>query len=379
MKTINKLSKVNETIKYLLDEVNTIEEYEARNDFNTRDGKIVSNIKVYEWIDEDDVKDVIQNENLEQLQESILEEFNSERLINIKHHVSETEISHLKERFEENVDLNNYEKQAILYGTYKAGNITPEDRFTTKYKYYIESFEAFKKRKNNTQKDYLTHLIKQDPQGYKELKRRQLINFECWQYGRSGGWFSICDADELENCESDFFNLIDDLDNTEDNNEFNEILRDHNYFSEDKRQLIKDIEEFINEWNERKEAIQHYVKEVEESTKYFKSILKEQLSYEIDTFIQEDLNFENSNCKISIEDNKVKTTLGVSVNLEEFKTAFNNVIHIFKNLKQGEKAPIKKHVGGYFVEYAKKVESDILIKAGCHKFSLNNINKVLQA
>ena len=40
MKTINKLSKVNETIKYLLDEVNTIEEYEARNDFNTRDGKL---------------------------------------------------------------------------------------------------------------------------------------------------------------------------------------------------------------------------------------------------------------------------------------------------------------------------------------------------
>ena len=73
----------------------------------------------------------------------------------------------------------------------------------------------------------------------------------------------------------------------------------------------------------------------------------------------------------------VITSLGVKVKLIDFKTAFLKVSNIFNSLKTDEKKPIKLNVAGYFVEYAKRIEDDILIKAGCHKFSLNNINSVI--
>jgi hypothetical protein len=46
---------------------------------------------------------------------------------------------------------------------------------------------------------------------------------------------------------------------------------------------------------------------------------------------------------------------------------------LFNSMHVNDIIRIDKKVGNYFVEYATKVENDTIIKAGCHKFSLNNI------
>lgn len=393
--TIKPLSKVNQKISDLASQILDIESYNTNDDFNTREGSICANIKVYEWLDQDDINKVISDRNLESAKDEIIEEFNEDRLNSIHNHVCEIEVDYLKEKYEQNVDLDNPYLEYNLYKryfesdfksfplTYKSirdkNNVLVKEWLNTNKSLY-KSFTEFSKRKNNNPEYYLNYLRELNEWEFKEWDKRSLINFECWQYGRSGGWFSICKESELEGEEFesyDFYTPVEELEGIEDNKEFNRILNeefDVNYTT--KKQLINEMETFIDNWNEKKEAIEYFVEKIEEDKKYFKESLTEKLSTEIEEFVN-DLNIEFSNCKIKIEDAKIKTTLGVSVDLKEFKTAFNKVKGIFSKLEVNEKKPIKLNVGGYFVEYAKRVETDILIKAGCHKFSLNNINKVL--
>lgn len=60
--------------------------------------------------------------------------------------------------------------------------------------------------------------------------------------------------------------------------------------------------------------------------------------------------------------------------LEEFKTNLLSLLPDFAALTiENPTLSIERKVGKYFVERASKVDNDILIKAGCHRFSLNNL------
>jgi len=393
MKNATKLSKVNSEIQALTSSILEIESYEATNDFNTRDGHICANIRVYDWLDDDDVKKIIKDNDLQHAEEEILIEFDENRQNNIFNHFCETEVYYLKDKYENNCDLNNPYNELNLYKRFynskfkayplkyasirdgKTGVLIKEWYSTNEF--YYKSFIKFSKRKNNTPKDYLKDLKRHEKWTFEEWERRDKINFECRQYGRSGGWFSICENSEIEDQEFDYYNA--DLETEEDNNEFNRILReDMEVFSKDKRQFISDMKVFIKEWEKKKETIEYFVNEIEEQTKSFKEGLLDFLENEIINFVDEELSAEASNVSIKIEDEKIKTTLGVTVNLNAFKDAFNSVKDKLLKLEIGDKMPIKIRVGAYFVEYAKKVENDVLIKAGCHRFSLNNINQILK-
>jgi hypothetical protein len=395
--TTKPLSKVNEKISQLASRILEIEQYEANDDFNTREGNICANIKVYEWLDEDDVMKYIKNRNLSSIEEDILEEFNETRLNGIYDHTCEDQVEYLKERYEGNCDLDNPYKEYNLYKRFYDANFkayplnyySHRDKKTNKLvkewlgtnKHFYEDFKAFSKRKINYPEAYLKNIRQKKEWEFKEWDRRSLINFECWQYGRRGGWFSICKNSELEDQQfvqsSTFYTAINELEGIEDNAEFNQILSDElEIQSKYKKEFIKEMEIFIESWTEKFEAIKYFVEEIEKAAKGFKECLVYQLTAEIDEFIA-DLNIDFSNCSIKIEDDHVITSLGVKVKLIDFKTAFLKVSNIFNSLKTDEKKPIKLNVAGYFVEYAKRIEDDILIKAGCHKFSLNNINSVI--
>ena len=108
---------------------------------------------------------------------------------------------------------------------------------------------------------------------------------------------------------------------------------------------------------------------------HFKDCLLNELENEIYIFISEELEdtILNSNCTIEVQDNLIKTSKGVSVQLEEFKTNLAQLKPKFQAMKEGEVLKIGVKVGKYFVERATKTKEDIIVKAGCHKFSLNNI------
>ena len=393
------LSKINEKISDLATQILEIESYNARDDFDTRENSICANIKVYEWLEEDDVKTIIKKENLQANEFAILDEFNEERLSNIYNHLCEMEVEYLKERYEQNCDVSNPYKSFHLYQRFlesdfkawpletfiirdKNHKITNQGFHLNKWRH--NEFVKFSKRKNNSLEDFKKDYIKRNKWEYEEFEHRSLINFECWQYGRSGGWFSVCRTSELENEEFEsyeFYTPIYELKGVEDNKDFNRILNEEfEVFSNDKPLLINQMQTFIDNWTEKKESIEYYIKEIEDSKKHFKSGLIERLQDEILTYVTEDLNAEESNVSIKIQEDKIKTTLGVLVDLNAFKVAFRDIKPLFNTLQtEGQRVAIKRRVGGYFVEFAKKTQNDILIKAGCHRFSLNNIQQVILA
>lgn len=301
------LSKVNKTIKDLVEQVNEIEQYNVDADFNTRGGGyansdcIVANIKVYDWLDSDDVSTVLNKVNyFKDFKIEIEEEFcNDDRLSSIHNHVCENEVRYLKEKYEELVHLNDYRERARVYAIYRAGNLTPSSqKYHTFYKIYKNEYDKFLKRKHNTHKDYFKWLYKNNKAEIDERDRLESFERECWQYGRSGGWLSICKRDELEDLEfeSEHFyidhNFIDLLD-IEDNNSFNKLLNEdvEVYGTKNKNLLISELKTFIQDWEDKKDNIEFFVNEIEEGTKHFKNCLLSQLEHEIEQFL-EDLNVD---------------------------------------------------------------------------------------
>lgn len=375
------LSKINQTILDIINEMVEIEETEHHKDFDTRDGKICANIKVYEWMDEDDVKKVIADNNLSHFEEEILEEFDEDRLNSIYNHNCEDWVTQWKEQYESNCDLSDFNKCFMVYSYASQKDMTLESAISMRpnMKYYFESnFE--KARKFKTREAWVKNVIEKNKQEYDEWdKRNKIDKFEVWQYGRSGGWLSICDDNEVDFSFDDHSDLIYDLKDfppNGDNQKFNEILQEYDYFSKHKPDLIKELRQEITKVNEKLEAINSIVSEIEESKKYFKDSVLERLIEEINDFVGEE-DLSSSNVSIDVDGNLVKTSLGISVRLNDFKEAFMTFAHNAVNMKDGDVMPINVKVGNYFVNRAVKLKDDILIKAGCHKFSYNQIQETL--
>lgn len=374
MKT--ELSKINEEIKSVLSSINEFSETEVNQRFDTREKHIVASIKVYEWLDEDHVKQVIKNNNLQAYEADILEEFNENRLNNIHAHVCECEVSYLKEKYENNVDIADFKSIFSVYN-YSKRFETLEDakKENPKNKYYLEKYFNTAKR-FKTFKNFQNFIKKKNESEYLEFCKRENINFDCWQFGRSGGWFSICKVSELE---SDFLGdyvgcYAWQLLNEDNNKDFNEKLNEHCFeHKETKAQFLSRIKNVLKEIQSKFDSVEQIIQDVQDGTKSFSNSLLNQLEHEINEFVNEDLTSQKTNASIVLDGEIIKTSLGVSVQADEFKT---NLIEVLKELNQNkeiERLPINRKVENYFVEYAQKIENDYLIKAGCHKFSLNNI------
>jgi len=370
------MNTINNTIQEKINRLIELQDYKAIDDFDTREGKICANIKVYDWLDEDDVIAYIDKEYPRADRGAILEEFNEYRLNSIHSHTCENEVSYLKEKYEGNVDISDYGKIFQVY--HQSHNVEGRGKefyieLYPKKKYYIETYWD-KVKEFKTLEEFKKHLIEIDSWGYNEyIHRGKIDKFECWQYGRSGGWFSICSEDEVNFSDIIYYNYgywLTDLVNIDNDKEFNAAITEE---GEDKKSLLKRINETIKNAEDKIDAIKEIVANIEEGKKYFKDSLLSELHYEIDTFIEETNTELKSNCTIEVTNDKVKTSLGVSVKLEEFRDNLVLYVPQFKAMVEGEEIKIHKQVGNYQIERAKKIEGDIIIKAGCHKFSLSNI------
>jgi hypothetical protein len=380
MKTI---SKTNEAIFSLVSTANDIQD--EKHDFNTREGLICANIKVYHWLDNDDVISVCDTQNYSKKQrKAILKEFNENRLNNVYNHVCEQEITFIQEQYQGNCDISNYDE--IFKVWYRATSITHDKEFYLNLypqsKYYIQVFwdEA---KKFDSYDLWKNHIIKANQREYKEYQKRNRINkYEMYQYGRSGGWLSICKESEIESeilADNYSYYIFDELEecyNAQDNHGFNQVINQYLDRGETKRDFVKNLKSLIRDHRLKVQTIAEIVSDIEASKSGFKSCLLSQLEHEIGEFLETEFNY-NSNVTIQLIDGKVKTSLGVTVNENEFKTALIEALPSLMKLKRKKKFRIHKRVGNYFVEYAKKYKKDTIIKAGCHRFSLNNIAEVL--
>jgi predicted house-cleaning noncanonical NTP pyrophosphatase (MazG superfamily) len=384
------LARMNRYILSLYERIREIENYDASIDFNLRENMIVANIKVYEGLDEDDIDDLIENslsgyEITDNLIKDIKEEFNEDRLSNIYNHHCESFTEGWKDYLEGNDAMDNVMNKAWEYQKFydakKKGDEyvfeskSAEDRYWVEYvnKTWVPEFITFYRRRHNKYKDYVNYAINLAKKEDSSFDMHQVIdNFEVWQYGRSGGWLSVCNKDVLENNEYDY---ILDLDDIESNPEFNTALRVAGWEAKDKRALMNEMRSFIKEWEDKFNAVSHFVKLIEEEKKNFKDSLLLRLLEEIEMFLQDNNN--EPNCSINMMGDAIKTSFGVIVPLNDFVAAYRLLDTLINEAKE-DYYPFKVKVGKYTTDWVTKMDDDWTIKAGCHKFSYNQIKKTIE-
>lgn len=388
--------KSNEKLISLCERAQEIMDYDLNDDFNTRGSSwgnnehIVANIKVYDWLDETDVLKLIPEGTSDKRKKKILKEFNEERLNNIYSHVCEWEVECLKEQYEKNVDIDdpyyNLNLYRLFYGSdFKSWPIKlnkekrkdgTERTWYNLYSYKYKEFEAFSKRKNNTPEDFWKQYKKQHKWEIEEWNRRAAINFDCWQFGRSGGWFSVCKANTLDFSDPDYFitNITEEILNTKDITDYqiNQIIWQEDFT---KKELVLALQEFVTDAEKKIETVKYYVNKIEEAKKHFKETLLDRLNEEIQEFISTQKPTE-ANTTFKVEDKKAKSSLGVTVPLEEFKQAYKGLLKVLKE-NNSKKVPYKVKVGSYTTEKAIRTKKDILVKAGCHIISLNQVKQIM--
>jgi hypothetical protein len=380
MRTKSGLSKINEEILSLAERVVEIEDYEAKSDFDTREGHIVANVKVYEWLSSNDVESVISKRGFEAHKEDILEEFNEARLDSIVNHTNEWEVDYVKEKLEGRVHVNDLGNRAASYNIFlrEGGDVNPDDftQHTFYLKHYKKEFANFFKRKNNSLKAYKKSLKKNNPWDWEENRRLDSFTPAVWSWGRSGGWLSVCETRELEGEEFDYY--LTDLSSSLTNKEFNDELELIAVGQKEKRKLIQDMKYFISEWEFKKSAIEYYVNEIEENKKGIKEAYLDRLEQEVYDYVTVDLGVQTSNVSIEVDGDLVKTSLGVSVDVTEFTANLMELKPTFLGMKPGDVVQIGRKVGKYFVERATGIDGDVIVKAGCHKFSVNQMLNVIK-
>lgn len=371
------MNKTNEKILALINRGDEIADYEAHGDFNVREGMICANIRVSGWIDADDVFEIEKKNNWGHLSAEIEGEFGEDRLGGIYAHACEDGVTNLKEQYEDNCDLENYSKIfAVWYWAHNDYGRTKEDYLKEKKcEYYINQYwdDSLKCEKYNEWERKVKKMA-----GYAEWEKRSRIDkFECWQYGRSGGWFSLCDKNEVETgcnpIEDNYgWHLICNLKAAKTDKEFNAAFVDHGITKKD---FIADSQKFIADFDNKIAAIQEIVEDIEKQCKNFKDDVLYRLEDEMREFVF-DFGPMQQNATVSIDGELVKTSLGASVPKGEFMDAWVQLQPILAKLTETTK--INKRVGNYVVERAERVGDDVIIKAGCHKISYNNIVSIMK-
>lgn len=374
----NKISKANQEIFELLQKANEINEFEPNQDYDTRESYICANIKVYEWLNDDDVKEVVKNLNDDD-KEIVLEEFNENRLNSIYNHVCQNETDYMKD-FIGGCSHTNFNKAKRAFQENLKNECSLSLRFY--HEHFKKEFSKFKDLPS-----FIKHLEKTYSEEYKEFYFLQMLDSKnVWQFGRSGGWLSVAKCTDLENFCEDSVNMFYELKESyykDDNNQFNEVLKSFGYnyetLAQTRKRVLSEINSDIASFNEQKESIEWILGFIEKAKKGFKESLLHQLDFEINEFINDNLSIDNKidsylngdakslNSIESFEDGIIKTNLGAKVTIEQ-------AIKAIQDIKEG-KTVLGQKVGLFTIEKVVIRDNKTFVKIGCHVFNLEDIEK----
>ena len=373
----NQISKANEKFYSLLQKAIEIND-DPLNEYDTREGYICANIKVYDWLSTSEVEEHIKTLNLTpEEREQLEEEFDEERLNSIYYHTCENEVSYFKE-FIGGCATTNFNKVKRAFTIVKNNEPHPIE-----LKHYFTSHEK-QIEQYNTIEEFIKYLESEHEQEYNEFYHLQNLDSKnIWQFGRSGGWLSVAKKEELENFCQDAANLhwyLEKAYNSDDNKQFNEILMDHAYrcttVAEAREELTKNIQNEIESFEERKASIDWALNKIENDKKYFKENLISQLEHEIDSFIDQEFNIDiqirnflsgNTNALNfikEIEGEKIVTNFGAKVLIKDaiqFINAIKNKVNV-----------IGQKIGPYTINKVLIEQSKTFVKIGCHVFNLES-------
>lgn len=334
------LSKINKAILSLAQELN--EYINEPHDFDTRDGYIVANIKMKDFLSESDISATINPLNLdEEGRRRVMDEFNANRLWSITSHCAQWEIECFKE------DINDHE-------TYENPN---------------SDYQRFANAVNSL----------------------GVGSSDIWQFGRSGGWLSFIDENDInfDYNQNDGTYLATEIayyyDEDMTNDQFNELLKSYidinKNFQAQKKELIREMKDGLFELRATINHCHHVIKWIEVLKNDFIDYCRERLRCEIIEFINEEFN-TLPNATILIKNNNVITSMGVSVSL-------NNAISLYKICKSAIHQSEASHVNVTQHELNEKIgqfraeyvflgpNNDWILKAGCHRIAFSHIDSVI--
>jgi len=337
----------------LIQEAIEITEYKADDDFDTRSGYIVASIKTYTWIDTDDLIEIIKSDQqLEKYRDELIQEFTEDRLNRIASFYSETEIDYYRSRLEGRVHVcTTKELERQIYKWKKHNNIERPDEVTP-LKYFFKDW--MKEADCNTVMEAFKKQYKYD---IEENNRLDLFTPEVYQHGRSGGWLSVCKTDELEHDECDLlYNAPEDLTDSD----------------------MENIVSFIEDWKTKKEAIEYYVKEIEDLTENFEDNLKEEISFRLQEHI-ESINNIGYVSTLTVRANKCTIDNRYPVNTEDVKRVFR-LVHDYKGmLCNGASLPVNIRIdNNYKIDRFIFKGSELYIKVGCQTLKYSQIAEALR-
>lgn len=323
-------------------------------DFDTRDKYLVANIKTYIWLDKDDILKICKDRGLsEDRTEDVFEEFRS-RLDGIRDHCAENKIYNFIEMLgNKSMYYTNYYKLAREYERFLNGNLETY----TNYKgetYNHWNLKAFKKfqSKNYSSEKYLNYLKRKHKTEMKEYETVSMFDpDDVYQWGRSGGWLSFAP--------SNFF---------EDNDALMIAENPHDDYDtyKEKMQILRPA---IHELKKKIEAVNWILNYVKSCKEGFKNYLLEQLEYEIGEYLSEEFTEDT----IQAQEDKIKTSRGVTVGLQEAKTLLPIIL---KRIEAGE--PVNDlSIGVFKVVRTYVQDNENFVQIGCHNISLDKAKLII--
>lgn len=395
--------KFGKNVDKCLDFVSFVEDYRSwYDDLNGRNGYIVGDGRVCEWLSDSDVEDACKKMGLTPRQiVGVNEEFDDERLNGIYYHTCEAESDYYTEWLD-GCAYDDYYKRQLLYGSYlkyqqqDCESCFLEDSWQrrvtknesvpmvgSKIRYHLKEFGDLYE-KGVTQKQLWKKYQKENADSIKGLHYLEILNNDpknTW----GGKYPTIAEESTVsvhENSDiEDLVYWIENADREEITNKgfFDNVMNrnpegyyDYSRFDSVK-ELVDQIDSYIRDMEDMRNAVEFVTEYIDDVVKGFKENLLDRLEEEIHQFISDEFSIEERVQEglakinhVEVDNETITTDMHARVSIEDAK----RIIRLF-----GEGQQVSgMMVGSYKINKVFTIDDETYFKIGCHLLKLSEVS-----
>ena len=398
--------KFGKNVDKCLSFVSAVEDYASwYKDLNGRNGYIVGNGRVHEWLDSSDVEKACTRLELTPRQiVAVNEEFDDSRLGSIWEHCCEIESEYYREWLE-GCAFNDYYKRQLLYGSYlkyqeedcescwlerswerRINRTESKSMVGSDIKYYLKEFADYHAQ-GFTQKQVWEKYQKENADSIKGLHYLNILNNDAkntW----GGKYPSIASESTVavhENSDiEDLVYWIENADREETTNKafFDNVMNRnpegyYNYSRFDSvKDLMNQIDSYLEDMEDMQSAVEYVTEYIDAVVKNFKETLVDQLEHEIGNFISDEYSIEERVQEGLAKINHVEVGTDIIVTDLKASVPIIDAKHIIELHNQGTSVS-GMMVGAYKINKVFTIDDETYFKIGCHLLKLSEVSQKL--